>query len=311
MTSLLSRRQNNQRVVLHIGSTKTGSSFLQYVLHLNRDKLLKHGILYPDVGTRSSAHHLIATCVHPTSHRLHPDVDWSDKKGLLNHYVQEIRRQQKATGAKTLIISSEYLWRILPGPNLEQLAALFGESTVEIVCFLRNQMEWIPSTYGQAVKYGETKRYEDWLDQKLKGPQFPANYSLILQHFANTFDRPSIKALDYDLARSSGGVCKAFFQRLELEVNTLSLKLPAKKVNPSLGATGTALFRQVNKIPLPKAQKKYILGTLLKLPDNKNPINLMTADQRKRIEEVFSAQNMQLEKYFDTSQAPPWVKNGR
>src|ERR1044072_2231107 len=45
-----------QRVFLHIGSPKTGTTFLQEVLWTNRDALREAGVKYP--GSRADAHFL-------------------------------------------------------------------------------------------------------------------------------------------------------------------------------------------------------------------------------------------------------------
>ena len=44
----------SQRVLLHVGTPKTGTSYLQHVLFHNRPKLRRHGIVYP--ADRHDAH---------------------------------------------------------------------------------------------------------------------------------------------------------------------------------------------------------------------------------------------------------------
>ena len=47
-----------KRVLLHVGTPKTGTSYLQDVLFRNRELLCEHGILYP--ADRFDAHFLAA-----------------------------------------------------------------------------------------------------------------------------------------------------------------------------------------------------------------------------------------------------------
>jgi hypothetical protein len=292
------------RLILHIGSTKTGSSYLQNVLYLNRRQLRQQGVLYPDVGVRSSAHHLLAACIHPSAHNLHPDVDWSDKGKMLQEFYREIEQEQKATRAKAVVISSEYLWAPLAENQLNQL---FPNVDIEIICFVRDQVEWIPSTYGQAVKTGEARPFDVWLDQKLNAPGFSANYANILAHYEKALHNPVIKAIDYKSALAAGGVCEAFFSRAGLGVNTSRLKLPDKKINPSLGAIGTALLREANRFSLTDAQRNYLLRLLLKVPLDAPSHGVANAEQIQRMLDAYSEQNSTLEKYFEPQHKPKWI----
>jgi hypothetical protein len=44
-----------RKVILHVGTPKTGTSYLQHVLFKNKRLLGEHGILYPATGsTRTS-----------------------------------------------------------------------------------------------------------------------------------------------------------------------------------------------------------------------------------------------------------------
>jgi hypothetical protein len=52
----VSAAQGPKRVLLHVGTPKTGTSYLQDVLFRNRELLREHGILYPPTGsTRTSS----------------------------------------------------------------------------------------------------------------------------------------------------------------------------------------------------------------------------------------------------------------
>ena len=48
--SINRKKYEKPRLIIHIGATKTGSTCIQHVLDENRPRLLKEGILYPEVG---------------------------------------------------------------------------------------------------------------------------------------------------------------------------------------------------------------------------------------------------------------------
>jgi len=62
------------KITVHIGSTKTGSSALQMHLAQAREGLREFGVLYPEFGTKSNAHHVLFAAAHPGAWGMHKDV---------------------------------------------------------------------------------------------------------------------------------------------------------------------------------------------------------------------------------------------
>ncbi|MGV6852729.1 MAG: hypothetical protein ACWA5R_11220, partial [bacterium] len=52
-----------KKVILHIGTPKTGTSSIQRWLYQHSETLLELGILYPRTGRQGVAHHLIARVI--------------------------------------------------------------------------------------------------------------------------------------------------------------------------------------------------------------------------------------------------------
>lgn len=53
------------KVVLHIGTEKTGTTSIQHFMSQNRQALLAKGIVYPNLGSRKDAHFDLVNSVHP------------------------------------------------------------------------------------------------------------------------------------------------------------------------------------------------------------------------------------------------------
>lgn len=131
------------RLILHIGTMKTGSTALQHVLSDQREALRQDGILYPTS--------------QPIEGR-----DWPKHKALQVALVQggdlltevwgNITREIDESGAHTVILSNETF--SLPGPyNRGGLRDLLkGFSDIETVVFFRRQDQFYESRWNQDVK---------------------------------------------------------------------------------------------------------------------------------------------------------------
>jgi hypothetical protein len=133
-----------ERIVIHIGPPKTGSSALQTWLVNNRRFLLKKGFYYPehsmDTNNVSSGNVL--------------SVFSSDDKGELNisrDKVELLLVDFNNSGAETLLLSSEYFFL-----RLDVLSKTFPEAI--FVGYVRNPLDFMESDYNQSIKrHGNSK----------------------------------------------------------------------------------------------------------------------------------------------------------
>lgn len=118
-----------RRILLHIGSPKCGSTYLQQVLLQNRDLLLTHHVRYPHDGAG-----------HPGNAAALADVD----QGMLDQWF--------ADGVNTVILSHEDLYSL--AKRGDALAALARENgiAVQLITFLRPFSEFIYGDYSQFMK---------------------------------------------------------------------------------------------------------------------------------------------------------------
>ncbi|OWK21888.1 hypothetical protein AJ88_12730 [Mesorhizobium amorphae CCBAU 01583] len=148
------------RLILHIGTHKTGSTALQQFLYANGKGLGEHGMYYA-----SPAHEF-----HCNSLVNAPLVDGQER---LRNFILEILRKAEQDGGDTIIASSENLYAMVrylecfhtqktsaevlakERSLIERLhAAIPAHVECHIICYVRRPDCYLESLYNQNVKKG-------------------------------------------------------------------------------------------------------------------------------------------------------------
>ncbi len=126
-----------RQLILHVGSPKCGSTYLQRVMLANRARLEAEGIVYPDPGGR-----------HPGN-------------GLRVAGMSSEDMDRMFGNAHTVILSHEDL--ISMGPKMGHLpaACAAANAALKVVVFLRPFSEFIYGDYSQFMK----QHFDRWLDE--------------------------------------------------------------------------------------------------------------------------------------------------
>lgn len=147
-----------ERVVLHVGLMKSGTSFLQQVLRHNKDLLRGQGVLFPSPWKRQ---------VHAVK-----DVIAVGRAGTgpWHELVTEVR-----AWPGTAVLSMEFL-----GPrNLARardVVESFAPATVEVVITVRDLARTIPAMWQETLQNRGTRTWEEYLagvegeDRSVPGP---------------------------------------------------------------------------------------------------------------------------------------------
>lgn len=149
-----------ERLILHIGTYKTGTSSVQRFLDERRSELQAAGICYPQVGTGRSGtapgHHDVALVAGEGKGAVGP---------ALQRLATEMLEEFAASGCRTLILSAEDFSGVYyPGAVL----TAFPAKSVEIYVSLRPQHEILSPLYYTAVamRIG-TLSPQEYLDKTL------------------------------------------------------------------------------------------------------------------------------------------------
>ena len=149
------------RLVLHIGSHKTGSTAIQRSLADATDSLLARGILYPRAGRRGVGHAQLANELVNTNG---PLMAIPSHLGLL----EEIRTSRPGT----LLLSAEGLTgggSARPAEWVRCLCETLQPQDLRIVGYVRPQWEFIESFYADRARVGMVwVPFAEWLERALE-----------------------------------------------------------------------------------------------------------------------------------------------
>ena len=126
------------KYVVHVGPSKTGTTYLQSSLYHTRNALQQHGIAYPP--------------------------NWWKKKAVYHHealvnkiaaggdaVLEQSFADLNASDLKMVVLSSEG-FPTLSRADLERFRDLLGGNAVEIVYYCRRWSDRLPSAWQQVVK---------------------------------------------------------------------------------------------------------------------------------------------------------------
>jgi hypothetical protein len=151
-----------RRIFLHVGSPKTGTTFLQSALWQSRDVLRSHGVELP--GDRRIHHHL-ALAVREV---LNPDFDPPETFTVMDRFAQALAESE----APTIIVSNE----ILVSATAAQAAGLHHlisasvvGAEIHLVITTRNLAQLIPSGWQQQIQQRRTTTWDRYLRSLREG----------------------------------------------------------------------------------------------------------------------------------------------
>jgi hypothetical protein len=163
-----------KQIFLHIGTSKTGTTSLQFFLHNNREHLSKLGYLYP---SQNKTHHNLAFTLLGDSKADYQTDTWED-------VLTEIGNSQQ----NNIVISSEFFSEINNVDSIEQIATYLAKYQIKIIVYLKRQDKKVESNFNQLMKTGV---YAGTVDFFLKQTGKP-NYLKLLDRWSRIFGRENI-----------------------------------------------------------------------------------------------------------------------
>ncbi len=188
----------NLRLVLHVGVTKTGSTYLQNLMEANRPELLRRGVWYPEVGLYWQG----PRPEKQAGHSRFNDAAVGGGSDLRRH----LRAGVRILGDRlhTIILSSEAFFL---HEKSHRIPGYLSDFDCEIVIYLRRQDEWANSQYCELVAGGAVDRVSVPIDEWLRLDEVRArmDYRNALARFASAVPREKITVRVFDRLAMKGG----------------------------------------------------------------------------------------------------------
>jgi hypothetical protein len=197
----------SDRVVLHIGVHKTGTTSIQNWAHQNRDDLRTRLGLDVYFGRLGGKNHIELPLLCMRSDRnLHARVMHPDS--CLPSWHAETRRhiaEQLASPAPSMFISAESLSFLRYPDELATLRELLGSREVRVIVFLRDPQDYLRSYRAQVEKMGYApSRYPESFNY-VEPDTWLIDFDRLLGAYTDAFGPESVTVLSYEDALAAHG----------------------------------------------------------------------------------------------------------
>ncbi len=259
-TDLEQLKAQQLKLIIHVGTPKTGTTSLQTYLNKRQRKLREKGILYP---------HNLEKLKNPTA----PKHQWFEKNLIaanFGYFLENLKNivAQVKHNTHTIIISSEGIynyWWDIPDESKNILVELNTIFDIEVWAWFREPLAFIESYYKQCIRnpqvennpcYGKNLSFPEmleieWFYQHLDYQGFVSECKVI-------FGENKVSAFKYE-----GDVVQEVIQKLGLSTPHDN---PTPRKNKSLNSVSIELLRATNNYNI-RAKDKDLLIPHLKQID--------------------------------------------
>lgn len=248
---------------LHIGTEKTGSSFLQVVQAKNRHVLQNQGLFFPHAGKWEKE--MLAGRISPGNGEELQKALLRKNENRVKFLLRSYRKEAIKVGAKNILISNELLLHGLSvgmsSEVLDRIAMSLGYSQVRYLLILRDPVEQAFSLFLHRAKSGRFSHIKDWLESGYDLPQILLKFLEKIPH--------QITIRRYK--KTGNELMKIYFQDW-LDIDTTLLVNEFNRVNPSLSLSELRIIAELRrkrpKLVLPFYQKMVGLSKELKASES-------------------------------------------
>lgn len=310
------------KLVCHIGTPKTASTFLQNTCVGNPDWLRENGVIYPDLMSHNANHITLTYAADEHIREFAHDYGLKTREDVLRfrekmHTALSDQIAQATPNAHTMLVSSENMTGNLHGPkSIQNLKDIFSPhfDEIKIVVYLRRQDDAILSMYGEFMRKGfNGMSFPDFVTACLSrhSPTPYLYYRRVLSTWIDVFGKDAMDVRLFDRDCLAGGdILTDFMTALfGADIPDLSQIQPAAEDNTGLSAPVLEfLYRMYPYIPRRKDDalnmgRVNLASRIDALPATPRP--RMAPKQSQKIMEHFRPANTWLrDTFFPGSDGP-------
>ncbi len=264
-------------IFLHVGFHKTGTSSIQFYLHNNRTALKKTGLIYPKSVLNGNNHSILANSIKSIYRDQKPNPHYKRLKEEIENIDGDV------------IISSECFMEELD-PKLIKDSFRDFDDTIKIVFYVRPQVQWIESLYGEVIK-DSSRRYTGRIEYIREVRNGKLNYFNVIENWRNTFQKENIIVREFKQWEHSNDLITDFLDTVTRTDNAPKLKIKRAPIkNPRFDPRCLEFLRRINMVAMPRELHIQLVSELAKLSNEiestlgKRTFRLITQDEVKRLE---------------------------
>ncbi len=292
------------KIILHIGTEKTGTTSIQQFLLLNKDLLSKHGIRSASEVflNKVSNNFELVLASNPDPGRLirFRDTGFPVFQAAIKSRLAQLVATAAESGMDTIVFSSEHMSsRLVDESHIETLKQLFPPvCKFKIVVYLRRQDELYLGTQAEAIKRGNSNlKFVDPLKRPANKPYGPAYYDfdLLLGSWAKVFGDDSIVVRPYERSQLLRGDILEDFHSLIASHGSFGCYRRVPKINKRLSAQALFAIARLNSLGISSHEEteKYISQL-----DDYAPSSLLPADVLVEFFSHFAVSNREVAKKY-------------
>lgn len=246
--------QRGRRLVLHIGTEKTGTTSIQEFIYKNRKLLRRRGIHLSDVlGTPNNQKLVAYFQEHIDDFLKDHRVSSAEEKaaffaGFLDSFREEVDKHVRP--GQTLCVTSELFHSRIREPSSviglqNYLASMFDD--IKILCYIREQSSLATSFYSTTVKAGNAGGFEHFLHSVQPSDHY-YNYEIFLEKWRAAFGLHAMRVRVFDKEQLyEGNILKDVLLELNEGIDFSEFAFDIPEGNRSLGNVGIEIARIINR----------------------------------------------------------------
>ena len=244
-----------KRLVLHIGSPKTGTTSLQSWLYAKRAPLDQAGVYLPS-SIGQPRNRCLAAAFDP-GEDLSGDIMQSFlKRYALGNADHEVIRQvilsefeSEISGVQNnvVVVTSEHLHQsVCSEESIRQLHEFLIQffDDIQVICWFREQYAMCRSRYFTALKMGQVRTFDDFLGSCAQG-QHPYDHHRSARMWSSIFGFENFSAYLFPPS-SSSSLHADFLSAAGIQHITPDMLQDVQPRNQSFGLLGFMLLRELN-----------------------------------------------------------------
>ena len=248
--------KNIERVVIHIGMTKTGSTALQNFLLINNKNLISEKMFFPLTGLH------INMDLRPGRTAGHQSLLINNLKNGNDDVIEELNNElSNQKEINTILLSAENLFHSADEELIMNIYNTYFGCDVKIIVYLRRQDTWTESIYNEAISGGharETRKFNRFLKNRIKEGYL--NYYNILKKWRDAFGKDKIYLRVYEKSINNGGIINDYCKIIGINRNNnYAIPLPTLSNHTYLSKEKIEFLRNINKLPFEDLNIPYKL----------------------------------------------------